>query len=82
MASSYVIIPHNYYWCNDRPTELKDCLVIVPNLNGNGSCLTSDSCDGNYGSLCEAVSITDYIFTTYISFYLSNCLRTQLIQMV
>jgi hypothetical protein len=65
MASSYIIIPNDYYWCNDRPIVLKDCLVIVPNLNGNGSCLTSDSCNGNYGSLCEAVNITVYIYATY-----------------
>lgn len=55
MASSYVIQPGLFYWCNDRPIRIDKCLALVPNLNGTGSCILSDSCDNNYAALCEAV---------------------------
>jgi hypothetical protein len=58
MPSYYVVVPYLNYWCNDLPhLPLDQCLVLLTNKNGIGSCIYSVPCNNSYSPICESVCL-------------------------
>jgi hypothetical protein len=55
MKTYYTIVPYSQYWCNDLPQVIYDCLIVLPNSNGIGSCIYSAPCNESRSIICQKV---------------------------
>ena len=55
MSTYYTIVPGSQYWCNSLPQVVYDCLIVLPNSDGVGSCMYSAPCNESHSTICQKV---------------------------